>query len=51
MGEIVHIECGKPPSECDCPVSIRRPLKCVVRQVVDADRTPSGQTTPPKGVA
>jgi hypothetical protein len=36
-GVVVHIECGLKPSECTCPASIRRPLRCVIRQILDAD--------------
>lgn len=28
---LVHRECGNPPSECDCPGSLTRPLRCEVR--------------------
>jgi hypothetical protein len=37
-GRVVHIECGKPPSACDCPASIRRPLRCVIQQLDRIDR-------------
>lgn len=37
-GRIVHIECGKPPSQCDCPASVKRPLRCVIEQIHRADK-------------
>jgi hypothetical protein len=30
LAQVVHIHCGRKPSECDCPASIRRPMRCRV---------------------
>jgi len=29
---VVHGECGKPPSECDCPASLQRPMRCRIER-------------------